>query len=46
MQFSKQDWYQRRGYEVYDRKEKMWSETDPQGKEWWASAVFMRKDIR
>lgn len=44
--FSAQDWYQRRGYEVYETREKMWSQIDSQGRVWWTTAVFMRKDIR
>ncbi|KAE8442908.1 hypothetical protein EG329_002580 [Mollisiaceae sp. DMI_Dod_QoI] len=35
-----QDWYERRGYEVYRRVERMWESEGA----WWA-AVFMRKDI-
>jgi len=41
-----QDWYERRGYEVYKKIDKMWAEKDPTGKEWWFPAVFMKKDIR
>jgi hypothetical protein len=41
-----QDWYERRGYEVYQRNEKFWSEKDATGKVWWFTAVFMKKDIK
>ncbi|KUJ07232.1 uncharacterized protein LY89DRAFT_631812 [Mollisia scopiformis] len=40
-----QDWYERRGYEIYRKVENMWSEVDPTGKIWQAPAVFMRKEI-
>jgi hypothetical protein len=41
-----QDWYERRGYVVYARKEAMWSEKDKSGRLWPSTAVFMRKAIR
>lgn len=42
---SNQDWYARRGYEVFKRVEEKWSEKDEMGKEWWFAGVFMRKEI-
>lgn len=44
-QLSNQDWYARRGYAVFKTVKKMWKEIDVKGKEWWFSAVFMRKNI-
>jgi len=38
-------WYSRRGYVVYKTIEKCWSELDSTGKEWFWTAVYMRKDI-
>jgi len=43
--FTNQDWYQRRGYEIYDRRERMWSHADAEGRDWWSAAVFMKKAI-
>jgi GNAT superfamily N-acetyltransferase len=40
-----QDWYARRGYVVYKEMEECWSEIDSTGKEWFWTAVFMRKNI-
>ncbi|KAL3421638.1 hypothetical protein PVAG01_05794 [Phlyctema vagabunda] len=40
-----QDWYQRRGYEIFDRVERVWCDKDPQGKKWWIDAVLMRRTI-
>ena len=45
MQISNQDWYERRGYEVYHREDEYWWEKDKTGKPWPFTAVFMRKDI-
>ncbi|KAH7321966.1 hypothetical protein BKA65DRAFT_541083 [Rhexocercosporidium sp. MPI-PUGE-AT-0058] len=42
---SNQDWYARRGYVVFKEVDKMWSERDPKGRQWWFKAVFMRKEI-
>ena len=44
-QLSNQDWYERRGYQVFKRVDAMWGEVDSMGKNWPATAVFMRKDI-
>jgi hypothetical protein len=44
-QFSNQDWYARRGYEVYAYRDKMWSQTDRQGRVWWIAQVRMRKNV-
>ncbi|KAI1186345.1 hypothetical protein F5B17DRAFT_366588 [Nemania serpens] len=40
-----QDWYSRRGYVVYGRKEAGWVDVDDTGKEWVVSCVFLRKDL-
>ncbi|KAI8948545.1 hypothetical protein F4801DRAFT_604347 [Xylaria longipes] len=40
-----QDWYSRRGYKVYSRKEIAWYDIDDTGKKWPVSGVFMRKDL-
>ncbi|CZR69794.1 uncharacterized protein PAC_19694 [Phialocephala subalpina] len=40
-----QEWYGRRGYEVYRNVDQMWSEDDETGKTWWVPGVFMKKDI-
>lgn len=40
-----QEWYGRRGYEVYRKVDQMWSTDDETGKTWWTPGVFMRKDI-
>ncbi|KAG0647766.1 hypothetical protein D0Z07_6646 [Hyphodiscus hymeniophilus] len=45
-QFSNQDWYTRRGYEVSGYRDKMWSETDSKGTVWYLTQVKMRKDIK
>jgi hypothetical protein len=41
-----QDWYERRGYDVYQTHEKFWPEKDPTGITWWFTSVFMKKDIK
>lgn len=38
-----QDWYERRGYEVFKRVEDVWRETDRTGREWRMTDVYMRK---
>ncbi|KAI1752697.1 hypothetical protein F4782DRAFT_111955 [Xylaria castorea] len=40
-----QDWYSRRGYKVYHRKEVAWYDVDDTGKEWPVSGVYMRKNL-
>ncbi|KAH6653007.1 hypothetical protein BKA67DRAFT_568298 [Truncatella angustata] len=40
-----QDWYARRGYKVYQSKADAWFETDPTGKRWGVTCVFMRKEL-
>lgn len=40
-----QDWYSRRGYKLYLRKEASWFDIDDTGKEWAVTGVFMRKDL-
>ncbi|KAK7941321.1 Acyl-CoA N-acyltransferases (Nat) [Apiospora aurea] len=40
-----QDWYMRRGYEVYQRRPNSWFDTDATGKEWWCTAVCLRKAL-
>lgn len=42
---SNQDWYGRRGYVVYKTVDNFWWEKDKNGKDWPATAVFMRKNI-
>ncbi|KAI0474109.1 hypothetical protein GGR56DRAFT_650329 [Xylariaceae sp. FL0804] len=42
---SNQEWYQRRGYKVFARKQNAWYDTDPTGKAWGCNAVLMRKDL-
>lgn len=44
-QFSRQRWYERRGYEVYQTKLNVWKKIGLDGSEWWIDAVFMRKNI-
>ncbi|KAI0204653.1 hypothetical protein F4808DRAFT_414466 [Astrocystis sublimbata] len=41
-----QDWYARRGYQLYARKQIAWYDIDDLGREWPVSSVYMRKDIR
>ncbi|KAK8055612.1 hypothetical protein PG993_000839 [Apiospora rasikravindrae] len=40
-----QDWYMRRGYEVYQRRPNSWFDTDATGKQWWCTAVCLRKSL-
>lgn len=40
-----QDWYARRGYEIFDYQENVWPVKDAKGKEWWSKAVLMRRHI-
>ncbi|KAK8021608.1 hypothetical protein PG990_006746 [Apiospora arundinis] len=40
-----QDWYMRRGYELYLRRPNAWVDIDSTGKEWWATAVCLRKKL-
>lgn len=42
---STQDWYARRGYEVFNTVERRWVMVDKTGKEWGIAAVFMRKTV-
>ncbi|KAK9248092.1 hypothetical protein V1506DRAFT_557784 [Lipomyces tetrasporus] len=42
---SNQDWYERRGYKVYKRKESYYLEKDLAGKVWHIPAVFMKKSV-
>jgi hypothetical protein len=42
---SNQDWYARRGYEVFKRDDRFYLEFSPTGKERAFTAVFMRKTI-
>jgi len=44
-QISTQDMYARRGYELYGRIEKCWSERDATGKNWYTVAAKMRKNV-
>jgi hypothetical protein len=41
-----QDWYARRGFEVYRSVDNMWDHIDPTGKKWGVNAVFMKKEIK
>ncbi|KIN07176.1 hypothetical protein OIDMADRAFT_16018 [Oidiodendron maius Zn] len=43
--FSNQEWYSRRGYQVYKNVEKLFSKVDSAGKTWYWDAVFLKKDI-
>ncbi|KAI0023880.1 hypothetical protein F4780DRAFT_769120 [Xylariomycetidae sp. FL0641] len=45
LKVTNQDWYQRRGYTLYDRKNAAWYDTDSTGKAWPCSGVFMRKNL-
>ena len=45
VQFSNQEWYERRGYQIGKSVEKLFSKTDSTGKEWYWNAVFMRKEV-
>lgn len=45
LKITNQDWYSRRGYVVYGRKEAGWVDVDDTGKEWVVSCVFLRKDL-
>ncbi|KAK8083809.1 hypothetical protein PG996_002590 [Apiospora saccharicola] len=40
-----QDWYTRRGYQEYHRRPNAWFDTDATGKEWWCTAVCLRKSL-
>ncbi|KAI0409836.1 hypothetical protein F4802DRAFT_592720 [Xylaria palmicola] len=40
-----QDWYSRRGYKVYCRKEIAWVDIDETGHEWPVRGVYLRKDL-
>ncbi|GAP88177.1 hypothetical protein SAMD00023353_1500450 [Rosellinia necatrix] len=40
-----QDWYSRRGYQVYGRKGVAWVDIDDTGREWQVGAVFLRKNL-
>ncbi|KAK8050714.1 hypothetical protein PG994_012444 [Apiospora phragmitis] len=40
-----QDWYMRRGYEVYQGRPNAWFDTDAAGKKWWCTAVCLRKSL-
>ncbi|KAK9482181.1 hypothetical protein V1527DRAFT_35751 [Lipomyces starkeyi] len=42
---SNQDWYERRGYNVYKRIENNYRLTDPAGRVWQIPAVFMKKSM-
>lgn len=44
-QFTLQEWYERRGYVVYETHEGKWDETDATGKVWKADGVGMRLDL-
>jgi len=44
-QFSNQEWYERRGYQIYNRLEKAFSKVDATGKSWYWNAVFLKKEI-
>ncbi|KAI9648542.1 hypothetical protein NHQ30_003178 [Ciborinia camelliae] len=44
--FSNQEWYERRGYEVYKTVENLFGpKVDPTGKSWYWNAVFLKKEI-
>ncbi|KAK8126583.1 Acyl-CoA N-acyltransferases (Nat) [Apiospora kogelbergensis] len=45
LKVTNQDWYVRRGYEVYQRRPNAWFDTDAAGKEWWCTAVCLRKTL-
>ncbi|KAK7989886.1 hypothetical protein PG989_010201 [Apiospora arundinis] len=45
LKITNQDWYMRRGYEVYHRRPNAWFDTDATGKEWWCTAVCLRKNL-
>ncbi|KAI8624804.1 hypothetical protein F5Y19DRAFT_303374 [Xylariaceae sp. FL1651] len=40
-----QDWYSRRGYKIYHRKEVGWVDVDATGKVWPVRSVCLRKDL-
>ncbi|KAH8668734.1 hypothetical protein BX600DRAFT_460608 [Xylariales sp. PMI_506] len=40
-----EDWYTRRGYKAYLRKDNAWFDIDPTGKKWGVTAVFLRKEL-
>jgi len=43
--FSNQEWYERRGYQVYNNVEKLFSKVDSTGKTWYWNVVFLKKEI-
>ncbi|KAI1827215.1 hypothetical protein F4861DRAFT_437702 [Xylaria intraflava] len=43
--FTKEDWYLRLGYSIYNYKEASWFDVDDTGKEWPTKSVFLRKDL-
>ena len=45
VQFSNQEWYEKRGYEVYNTLEKAFSKVDSTGKTWYWNAVYLKKAI-
>lgn len=45
MQFSNQEWYERRGYRVTRHVKKLFSKVDKTGRTWYWNAVFLKKVI-
>ncbi|KAF8865411.1 hypothetical protein BDZ45DRAFT_668825 [Acephala macrosclerotiorum] len=43
--FSNQEWYERRGYQIYKEEKKLFSKVDSTGKSWYWNAVFLKKEI-